>query len=126
MIVIRCHECKRKYNWAGDAFCPHCGAFNQAEDYSFDRERVAVKLEDDEPEKVLFQRKKTATGHANQAPNRPVPPKRYEASPKRTNQQQADPAQAKGCLRKIIIAVVVWNVAMVVLGMLSNFVFSLF
>lgn len=128
MIVIRCHECKRRYNWAGDPFCPHCGAFNQAKDYSFDRERVGTTVKDDDgTHKEVFQRKKTSTGHANNAPShtfagrKPVEPGKSSAQEK-TNQQ----AQASGCLKKIIIAVVIWNIATVGLSVLANLVFSIF
>lgn len=107
MIHIRCHECGRKYNWAGDAFCPHCGAFNQAEDYSFDRERIVVELEEPEtPRKVLFGQKKTTrkpkndddfTGHGNVGKGTPV-----------------------GCLQKVIIAIVIWNVFAGVIAVVFN------
>lgn len=121
MIVIKCHECKRRYNWAGDPFCPNCGAFNQAKDYSFDRERVEVTLDDeDAPKKVRYQRKKTSTGQANAAPNRPVPPR----NPQEKREQEQ--AQASGCLKKIIIAVVVWNVGIGLLSVLANMIFEMF
>lgn len=29
MRKIRCYECKKSYNYDEDAFCSHCGAFNQ-------------------------------------------------------------------------------------------------
>lgn len=40
MIRVKCHECRKNYNWEDDCFCPHCGAFNQAKFHGFDREVV--------------------------------------------------------------------------------------
>lgn len=30
MQRVRCYECGKTYDYGDDAFCPHCGAFNQA------------------------------------------------------------------------------------------------
>lgn len=30
MQKVRCYECGKTYDYAEDAFCPRCGAFNQA------------------------------------------------------------------------------------------------
>lgn len=29
MTKVRCYDCHRTYDYDKDAFCPHCGAFNQ-------------------------------------------------------------------------------------------------
>ena len=29
MAKVRCYECKKSYDYSEDAFCPHCGGFNQ-------------------------------------------------------------------------------------------------
>ena len=29
MATVRCYECRKKYNYAEDGFCPRCGSFNQ-------------------------------------------------------------------------------------------------
>ena len=29
MATITCYECRKKYNYADDGFCPRCGSFNQ-------------------------------------------------------------------------------------------------
>ena len=29
MSTVTCYECKKKYNYAEDGFCPRCGSFNQ-------------------------------------------------------------------------------------------------
>lgn len=29
MRSVQCHECRKRYNYDEDAFCPNCGAFNQ-------------------------------------------------------------------------------------------------
>ena len=29
MANITCYECRKKYNYADDGFCPRCGSFNQ-------------------------------------------------------------------------------------------------
>ena len=29
MSTVTCYECKKKYNYTEDGFCPRCGSFNQ-------------------------------------------------------------------------------------------------
>lgn len=41
MRTVQCYECRKRYDYDEDGFCPRCGAFNQPE-----RSRASVRRTD--------------------------------------------------------------------------------